>query len=157
MTVEEAKDVFSKHPAILAKLETLDAVGLGYLKLGQPSNTLSGGEAQRLKLSLELSRKQTGRALYLLDEPTTGLHFADVKRLIEVLHGLVDAGNTVIVIEHQFDLLASCDWLIDLGPAGGVGGGKIIGMGPPSAIAEIENSPTARYLRPILQRMTASS
>ena len=157
LSIDDAAEVFNNMPKVHRLLLALQKVGLGYIKLGQASTTLSGGEAQRIKLGTELARRATGKTLYLLDEPTTGLHFADVKRLIEVLHGLVDAGNTVIVIEHQFDLLASCDWLIDLGPAGGVGGGKIIGMGPPSAIAEIENSPTARYLRPILQRMTASS
>ena len=118
MTVEEAKELFAKQPAILAKLETLDAVGLGYLKLGQSSNTLSGGEAQRLKLSLELSRKQAGRALYLLDEPTTGLHWLDVQKLMDLLFRLCDAGNTLVVIEHNLDVIRLADHVLEIGPEG---------------------------------------
>lgn len=155
LSIDDAADVFNNIPKVHRLLLALQKVGLGYIKLGQSSTTLSGGEAQRIKLGTELAKRATGKTLYLLDEPTTGLHFADVRRLIQVLHGLVDAGNTVIVIEHQFDVLASCDWMIDLGPVGGVGGGNILAMGPPSVIAENENSPTSRYLRPILGRLSS--
>jgi excinuclease ABC subunit A len=155
LSIDDAADVFNNIPKVHRLLLALQKVGLGYIKLGQSSTTLSGGEAQRIKLGTELAKRATGKTLYLLDEPTTGLHFADVRRLIQVLHGLVDAGNTVIVIEHQFDVLASCDWMIDLGPVGGVGGGNILAMGPPSAIAENEDSPTSRYLRPILGRLSS--
>ena len=125
---------FSKQPAILAKLETLDAVGLGYLKLGQPSNTLSGGEAQRLKLSLELSRKQSGRALYLLDEPTTGLHWLDVQKLMDLLFRLRDAGNTLVVIEHNLDVIRLADHVVEIGPEGGEKGGHLVFEGAPNLL-----------------------
>jgi excinuclease ABC subunit A len=136
MSVEEAKEVFAKQPAILGKLETLDAVGLGYLKLGQPSNTLSGGEAQRLKLSLELSRKQSGRALYLLDEPTTGLHWLDVQKLMDLLFRLRDAGNTLVVIEHNLDVIRLADHVVEIGPEGGDQGGKLVFEGSPEELSK---------------------
>jgi excinuclease ABC subunit A len=146
MTVSEAIDVFGKHPSILSKLETLDAVGLGYLQLGQAANTLSGGEAQRLKLSLELSRKQSGKALYLLDEPTTGLHWLDVQRLMDLLFKLRDAGNTLVVIEHNLDVIRLADHLIEIGPGGGEGGGKLIFEGSPQKLARQETH-TGKFLR----------
>jgi excinuclease ABC subunit A len=130
----------------------LQEVGLGYIKVGQPATTLSGGEAQRVKLSKELSRRATGKTLYILDEPTTGLHFEDVRKLLEVLHRLVDTGNTVVVIEHNLDVIKTADWVIDLGPGGGVNGGRIIAEGPPEAIADVGVSATGQYLRPILER-----
>lgn len=146
MTVSEAIDVFSKHPSILSKLETLDAVGLGYLQLGQAANTLSGGEAQRLKLSLELSRKQSGRALYLLDEPTTGLHWLDIQRLMDLLFKLRDAGNTLVVIEHNLDVIRMADHLIEIGPGGGDAGGNLIFEGSPQKLAR-QKTPTGKFLR----------
>jgi len=135
---------------VRAKLRTLNDVGLGYIHLGQPATTLSGGEAQRIKLSTELSRRATGRTLYILDEPTTGLHFADVERLLEVLHRLVDAGNTVVVIEHNLDVVKTADWIIDLGPEGGKAGGEVIAEGTPEAVARSRRSFTGRYLRELL-------
>ena len=153
MSVEEAKDVFCKQPAILAKLETLDAVGLGYLKLGQPSNTLSGGEAQRLKLSLELSRKQAGRALYLLDEPTTGLHWLDVQKLMDLLFRLRDAGNTLVVIEHNLDVIRLADHVVEIGPEGGDEGGKLIFEGSPNLLAS-KNTHTGVFLSNHLENLT---
>ena len=146
MSVSEAKDLFVKHPAILAKLETLDAVGLGYLKLGQPANTLSGGESQRLKLSLELSRRQHGKVLYLLDEPTTGLHWNDIQKLMDLLFRLRDAGHTLIVIEHNLDVIRLADHVIEIGPVGGDKGGQLVFQGSPQEIAEIGSS-TGRFLR----------
>lgn len=146
MTVSEAIEVFSKHPSILSKLETLDAVGLGYLQLGQAANTLSGGEAQRLKLSLELSRKQSGRALYLLDEPTTGLHWLDIQRLMDLLFKLRDAGNTLVVIEHNLDVIRMADHLIEIGPGGGDAGGNLIFEGSPQKLAR-QKTPTGKFLR----------
>ena len=146
MSVSEAKDLFVKHPAILAKLETLDAVGLGYLKLGQPANTLSGGESQRLKLSLELSRRQLGKVLYLLDEPTTGLHWNDIQKLMDLLFRLRDAGHTLIVIEHNLDVIRLADHVIEIGPVGGDKGGQLVFQGSPQEIAEIDSS-TGRFLR----------
>ena len=134
MTISDAKELFLKNPSILAKLDTLEAVGLGYLKLGQSSNTLSGGEAQRLKLSLELSRKQSGKVLYLLDEPTTGLHWLDIQRLMNLLFKLRDAGNTIIVIEHNLDVIRLADHIIEIGPDGGNKGGQIINTGKPEEI-----------------------
>jgi excinuclease ABC subunit A len=145
LTVSEAKEVFSKHPAVANKLDTLDAVGLGYLKLGQAANTLSGGEAQRLKLSLELSRRQSGRTLYLLDEPTTGLHWLDIQRLLDLLFRLRDAGNTLVVIEHNLDVIRLADHVIEIGPAGGKKGGKNIFSGPPDLLAQ-ESTPTGKFL-----------
>ena len=135
MTIAEALEFFNAVPNIKAKLQTLYDVGLGYVHLGQPATTLSGGEAQRVKLSTELSRRATGRTFYVLDEPTTGLHFADVEKLLEVLHRLVDGGNTVLVIEHNLDVIKTADWIVDLGPEGGARGGRIIAEGTPEKIA----------------------
>ena len=161
MTVDEALDVFENVPAIKTKLRTLHDVGLGYIRLGQPATQLSGGEAQRVKLSAELSRRDTGRTLYLLDEPTTGLHYADVERLLAVLHRLVDHGNTVVVIEHNLDVLKTADWLIDLGPEGGEKGGYVIAEGTPEQLATKPESATGQYLRTPLakarRRTTASA
>jgi excinuclease ABC subunit A len=147
MTVAEATGFFERVPAIHERLRTLLDVGLGYVRLGQPANTLSGGEAQRIKLASELARRATGRTLYILDEPTTGLHFADIERLLHVLRRLVDAGNTVLVIEHNLDVLRSADWLIDLGPEGGSAGGQIVAAGTPEQVAASPASHTGRYLR----------
>ncbi|GIV80323.1 excinuclease ABC subunit UvrA [Litorilinea aerophila] len=152
MTVEEALDFFQNIPRIRNKLETLNAVGLSYIRLGQPATTLSGGEAQRIKLSKELSRRATGNTLYILDEPTTGLHFEDVRKLLNVLHELVNMGNTVLVIEHNLDVIKSCDWIIDMGPEGGNKGGYVVAEGTPEHIATLEQSYTGQFLRPILAR-----
>jgi excinuclease ABC subunit A len=152
MTVDEGADFFRAVPAIRDKLVTLQRVGLGYIHVGQPATTLSGGEAQRVKLSKELSRRATGRTLYILDEPTTGLHFEDVKKLLEVLHTLVAAGNTVLVIEHNLEVIKTADWIIDLGPEGGDAGGHIVATGTPEEVAQVEASHTGRYLRPYLAR-----
>jgi excinuclease ABC subunit A len=152
MTVEEAADFFKAVPAVRDKMETLKRVGLGYVKVGQPATQLSGGEAQRVKLSKELAKRATGRTLYILDEPTTGLHFEDVRKLLEVLHELVENGNTVVVIEHNLDVIKTADWLIDLGPEGGDGGGEIVAAGTPEQVAEVEASWTGRYLKPMLER-----
>ncbi len=151
MTIEEALEVFSPVPAIGTKLRTLVDVGLGYVHLGQPATTLSGGEAQRVKLATELSRRATGKTLYVLDEPTTGLHFADVEKLLQVLHRLVDAGNTVVVIEHNLDVIKTADWIIDLGPEGGTRGGEVIAEGTPEAIATSPGSATGEYLARVLR------
>ena len=151
MTVEEAMGFFENHPSLLRKLETLNDVGLGYMKLGQPSTTLSGGEAQRVKLATELSRKATGRTIYLLDEPTTGLHMADVDKLIQVLQRLTDAGNSVLVIEHNLDVIKVADWILDLGPEGGDGGGTIVAEGTPETVAAAEHSFTGQYLKKALE------
>jgi excinuclease ABC subunit A len=156
MTVDEALDVFENVPAIKTKLRTLHDVGLGYIRLGQPATQLSGGEAQRVKLSSELSRRDTGRTLYLLDEPTTGLHYVDVERLLAVLHRLVDHGNTVVVIEHNLDVLKTADWLIDLGPEGGEKGGYVIAVGTPERLAADKESATGQYLRAPLARAKKS-
>jgi len=150
MTCAQALKFFEAVPAIRTKLETLVAVGLGYLRLGQPATTLSGGEAQRVKLSKELGRRSTGRTLYILDEPTTGLHFHDIRKLLEVLHRLVELGNTVIVIEHNLDVIKTADYVIDLGPEGGEGGGKVVATGTPEEIARCPHSYTGRYLKPVL-------
>jgi excinuclease ABC subunit A len=152
MTVDEGADFFRAVPAIRDKLVTLQRVGLGYIHVGQPATTLSGGEAQRVKLSKELSRRATGRTLYILDEPTTGLHFEDVKKLLEVLHTLVAAGNTVLVIEHNLEVIKTADWIIDLGPEGGDAGGHIVATGTPEEVAAVEASHTGQYLRPYLAR-----
>jgi excinuclease ABC subunit A len=157
MSVDQAAEFFAVVPILRRKLETLRDVGLGYIRLGQSATTLSGGEAQRIKLSRELSRRDTGRTVYLLDEPTTGLHFEDVRRLLGVLHRLVDAGNTVIVIEHHLDVIKSADWLIDLGPEGGDDGGRIVAEGPPEAVAASPDSRTGRALRPVLERAQGGS
>jgi excinuclease ABC subunit A len=150
MTVEQAAEFFSAVPAIARKLQTLLDVGLGYIKLGQSATTLSGGEAQRVKLSLELSKRDTGRTLYILDEPTTGLHFHDIDLLLRVLHRLRDHGNTVVVIEHNLDVIKTADWIIDLGPEGGEGGGRVIAEGTPEEVARNKGSFTGQYLRGIL-------
>ena len=152
MTVDEAAALFENQPRIVRKLRTLQDVGLGYIRLGQPATQLSGGEAQRVKLSTELSRRGTGSTVYILDEPTTGLHFADVEKLLTVLHRLVDAGNTVIVIEHNLDVIKTADHVVDLGPAGGEAGGEVIAEGTPEEIALAPASATGEYLRPLLQR-----
>ncbi len=148
MTVSEGMEFFANIPNIVTKLETLEQVGLGYIRIGQPATTLSGGEAQRIKLSRELSKRATGQTLYILDEPSTGLHAADVKRLIAVLQQLVDNGNTVLVIEHNLDIIKVADWLIDLGPEGGDAGGYVIATGTPEEIAETPGSFTGDFLRP---------
>ncbi len=152
MTVEEAADMFKAVPVIRDKMETLKRVGLGYIKVGQQATTISGGEAQRVKLSKELSRRATGRTLYILDEPTTGLHFEDVRKLLEVLHELVEQGNTVVVIEHNLDVVKTADWILDFGPEGGDGGGEIIAVGTPEDVAANEASWTGRYLKQLLER-----
>ena len=150
MTVEEALSFFANIPAIHNKMKTLYDVGLGYMRLGQPATTLSGGEAQRVKLATELSRRATGRTLYILDEPTTGLHFADVSRLLQVLQRLVDTGNTIVVIEHNLDVIKSADWIIDLGPEGGDAGGYVIALGTPEEVANNEQSYTGYFLKRLL-------
>ena len=152
MTVEEAREFFDAIPMIARKLQTLMDVGLSYIRLGQSSTTLSGGEAQRVKLATELSKRDTGKTLYILDEPTTGLHFADIKQLLEVLHRLRDQGNTIVVIEHNLDVIKTADWIVDLGPEGGSGGGQIIAVGTPEEVANTEGSHTARFLKPMLVR-----
>jgi excinuclease ABC subunit A len=152
MTIDEATDFFAAVPSIREKFATLQRVGLGYVKVGQPATTLSGGEAQRVKLSKELSRRATGRTLYMLDEPTTGLHFHDIAKLLEVLHELVDAGNTVVVIEHNLEVIKTADWIIDLGPEGGDGGGEIVAAGPPEDVAREKRSYTGQFLKPVLER-----
>ena len=150
MSVEEGMEFVSNIPKIYRKLKTLYEVGLGYIKLGQPATTLSGGEAQRVKLATELSKRSTGKTIYILDEPTTGLHIADVHRLVDVLQLLVDGGNTVVVIEHNLDLIKTADYLIDLGPEGGDGGGTIVAKGTPEQVAKVEKSFTGQYLKPLL-------
>ena len=150
MTVEEALEFFRDLPKLANKLETLRDVGLGYIKLGQSSTTLSGGEAQRVKLATELSKRATGRTIYILDEPTTGLHTDDVRKLLEVLQKLTDAGNTVLVIEHNLDVIKSADYLIDLGPEGGSGGGTLVACGTPEEVAACEASYTGQYLKKVL-------
>jgi len=156
MSIEEACEFFKAIPAIRNKLETLHQVGLDYIKVGQPATTLSGGEAQRVKLAKELSKRATGQTLYILDEPTTGLHFEDVRKLLEVLHRLVDTGNTVLVIEHNLDVIKTADWIIDIGPEGGSGGGQIIATGTPEDIAKAKGSYTGEYLGPLLKRKSTS-
>ncbi len=152
MTVEDAQAFFQAVPSIREKMDALMRVGLGYIKVGQQATTLSGGEAQRVKLSKELARRSTGRTLYILDEPTTGLHFEDVRKLLEVLHELVDQGNSVVVIEHNLDVIKTADWIIDIGPEGGDGGGQLVASGTPEQVAEVEASHTGRYLRPMLRQ-----
>jgi excinuclease ABC subunit A len=147
MTAEEANDFFQAIPMIRQKLQTLCDVGLGYLKLGQPATTLSGGEAQRIKLARELSKRETGRSVYILDEPTTGLHFADIERLLDVLNRLTDRGNTIIVIEHNMEVIKSADYVIDLGPEGGENGGKVVGYGTPEELTQNPASYTGQFLR----------
>jgi excinuclease ABC subunit A len=150
LTVNQARNLFASVPKIVRVLDTLVAVGLGYLHLGQPATTLSGGEAQRIKLSRELAKRATGKTLYLLDEPTTGLHFDDVHKLLAVLHALVDRGNTVIVIEHNLDVIKTADWIIDLGPEGGEGGGEVVAAGTPDDIALCKASYTGQFLKKLL-------
>ena len=152
MNVEEALKFFENIPNIKRKLETLMAVGLSYIKLGQPSTQLSGGEAQRIKLATELSKRPTGKTLYILDEPTTGLHMADVDKLIQVLQKLADTGNSIVVIEHNLDVIKTCDYIIDLGPEGGDKGGKIVATGTPEEVSKVEGSYTGKYLNKILTR-----
>jgi excinuclease ABC subunit A len=156
MPVREALRLLGSHPAIRRRLQTLDDVGLGYMQLGQPAPTLSGGEAQRVKLARELARPGTGRTIYLLDEPTTGLHVADVIRLLAVLDRLVQAGNTVVVIEHNLEVIKCADWVIDLGPGGGEDGGDLVAAGPPEAVAETPGSSTAPFLREALARTSGA-
>ena len=151
MSVEEALEFFAKIPKIRRRLQTLHDVGLDYIKLGQPATTLSGGEAQRVKLAAgALARSRPGETLYILDEPTTGLHFADIEKLLEVLQRLVDAGNTVLVIEHNLDVIKQADWIVDLGPEGGEAGGEVIAAGTPEEVAEAEGSYTGQFLRELL-------
>jgi excinuclease ABC subunit A len=157
MSVEEALQFFAKIPKLRRRLQTLHDVGLDYVKLGQPATTLSGGEAQRVKLSAELSKVATGRTLYILDEPTTGLHFADIEKLLEVLQRLVDSGNTVLVIEHNLDVIKQADWIVDLGPEGGEAGGEIVAAGTPERVAEVEGSYTGQFLRRVLQQVAAAA
>ena len=152
MTVDEALEFFHNIPAIKRKLQTLHDVGLGYIRLGQGATTLSGGEAQRVKLASELQKKQTGKTFYILDEPTTGLHFDDVRQLLVVLQALVDKGNTVLVIEHNLDVIKCADWIIDLGPEGGNAGGEIVVSGTPEQVAKCEASHTGHFLKPLLSR-----
>ncbi|HBX73816.1 MAG TPA: excinuclease ABC subunit UvrA, partial [Halieaceae bacterium] len=152
MTVEDALTFFEPVPSIARKLQTLMDVGLSYIRLGQAATTLSGGEAQRVKLSRELSKRDTGKTLYILDEPTTGLHFEDIRQLLEVLHRLRDHGNTVVIIEHNLDVIKTADWLVDLGPEGGSGGGQIIATGTPEEVAEAPGSYTGMFLKPLLTR-----
>jgi excinuclease ABC subunit A len=152
MTVAQAHEFFNAVPVVERKLQTLIEVGLGYIQLGQSATTLSGGEAQRVKLSLELSKRDTGRTLYILDEPTTGLHFKDIDLLLSVLHRLRDHGNTVVVIEHNLDVIKTADWVIDLGPEGGDGGGRIIAAGTPEDIAAEPQSFTGQYLKDVLSK-----
>ena len=151
MTVEEGLEFFRNMPKIARKLQTLYDVGLGYIKLGQPATTLSGGEAQRVKLATELSKRPTGRTIYILDEPTTGLHTADVHKLIDVLQKLVDAGNTVVVIEHNLDVIKTADYIIDMGPEGGDRGGTVIAKGTPEEVAKVKKSYTGQYVKKYLE------
>src|SRR5271154_2941378 len=157
MSVEEALKFFAKIPKIRRRLQTLHDVGLDYMTLGQPATTLSGGEAQRVKLAAELCKVATGRTLYILDEPTTGLHFADIEKLLEVLQRLVDTGNTVLVIEHNLDVIKQSDWVVDLGPEGGEAGGELIAVGTPEDVAAADDSYTGRYLRPLLERRAVAA
>jgi len=157
MTVEDGLEFFKAVPVIREKMETLDRVGLSYVKIGQQAPTLSGGEAQRVKLAKELSRRATGRTLYILDEPTTGLHFEDVRKLLEVLHELVDQGNTVVVIEHNLEVIKTADWIIDLGPEGGDGGGQIVAAGTPEDVAQAAGSYTGEYLKPLLKKRSPTT
>ncbi|HGM1775903.1 TPA: ATP-binding cassette domain-containing protein, partial [Neisseria gonorrhoeae] len=151
MTVEEAREFFDAVPTVSRKLQTLMDVGLGYIRLGQSATTLSGGEAQRVKLALELSKRDTGRTLYILDEPTTGLHFADIALLLEVIGRLKGKGNSIVIIEHNLDVIKTADWIVDLGPEGGDGGGKVIAKGSPEQVAKIKGSYTGKYLKVVLK------
>jgi excinuclease ABC subunit A len=157
MPIEEALDFFAAVPAIARHLSTLVDVGLGYVRMGQSAPTLSGGEAQRVKLASELQKRSTGRTVYVLDEPTTGLHFEDIRKLLGVLHSLVDKGNTVIVIEHNLDVVKSADYVIDLGPEGGSGGGTVVATGTPEEVAAVPGSHTGAFLQPLLTAPDAPS
>jgi excinuclease ABC subunit A len=150
MTVGEANEFFAAIPPITRKLSTIAEVGLDYIRMGQPATTLSGGEAQRVKLATELSKRTNGKTMYILDEPTTGLHFADIEKLLNLMQRLVDSGNTVLVIEHNLDVIKSADWIIDMGPEGGDKGGNVVAIGPPEQIAEVKESHTGRYLQKML-------
>ena len=150
LTIEDAREFFDAVPSLARKLQTLMDVGLSYVKLGQAATTLSGGEAQRVKLAKELSRRDTGNTLYILDEPTTGLHFHDIQLLLDVLNRLADHGNSVVVIEHNLDVIKTADWIVDLGPEGGDGGGEIIAEGTPEEVAKVKGSHTGRFLKPML-------
>ena len=150
MTVEEALEFFKHVPTIQRKIQTMYDVGLSYVKLGQPSTTLSGGEAQRIKLAAELSKRSTGKTIYILDEPTTGLHFADVHKLIDILHRLTEGGNSVVVIEHNLDVIKTADYIIDIGPEGGEGGGTVIAQGTPEEVARNKSSYTGAYMKKLL-------
>jgi excinuclease ABC subunit A len=152
MTIEDSREFFDAIPAISRKLQTLIDVGLSYIRLGQAANTLSGGEAQRVKLSKELSTRDTGKTIYILDEPTTGLHFHDIQQLLIVLHRLRDHGNTIVVIEHNLDVIKTADWVIDLGPEGGSGGGQIIAEGTPEDVSEVKASHTGLFLKALLAK-----
>lgn len=152
MTISEANEFFANIPKIQRKLQTIMDVGLGYIQLGQPATTLSGGEAQRMKLAAELQKTSTGKNLYILDEPTTGLHVDDIKHLVLVLQRLVDEGNSVLIIEHNLDVIKCADWIIDLGPEGGAAGGEIVAQGTPEDVAKVEKSYTGQYLKPILNQ-----
>ncbi|NOX95360.1 MAG: ATP-binding cassette domain-containing protein, partial [Alphaproteobacteria bacterium] len=156
MTVEEGAVFFKAVPSIRDKMETLNRVGLSYIKIGQSATTLSGGEAQRVKLSKELAKRATGRTLYIMDEPTTGLHFEDVRKLMEVIQELADNGNTVIVIEHNLDVIKQADWILDLGPEGGDGGGEIIAAGTPEDVAKVAKSYTGQFLKGMLKGVSAT-
>jgi excinuclease ABC subunit A len=155
MTVEDAFEFFKNVPVVSKKLQTLMDVGLTYVRLGQNATTLSGGEAQRVKLAKELSKRDTGSTLYILDEPTTGLHFHDIEQLLGVLHRLRDRGNTVVVIEHNLDVIKTADWIVDLGPEGGDGGGTIVASGTPEDVAATKGSFTGEYLKPLVKRRAA--
>ena len=150
MTVEDAVDFFENVPSVRRKIETLNDVGLSYIKLGQPSTELSGGEAQRIKLATELSKRSTGKTIYILDEPTTGLHFADVHKLVDILHKLAEGGNTVVVIEHNLDVIKTDDYIIDMGPEGGDRGGTVIAKGTPEEVAKVKKSYTGQYVKKYL-------
>jgi len=150
MTIDEAVEFFANIPAIAPKLKTIQEVGLGYIKLGQPATTFSGGEAQRIKLATELARRSTGKTLYILDEPTTGLHTDDVKRLLDILSRLVDGGNSMIIIEHNLHVIKAADWIIDMGPEGGQNGGRVMAEGTPEQLAQDEKTPTGKYLKMML-------
>jgi excinuclease ABC subunit A len=150
LSCEEALEFFGNQPAIARHMQTLVDVGLGYVRLGQPATTLSGGEAQRIKLASELSKRSTGHTIYILDEPTTGLHFEDIRKLLTVLSRLTDQGNTVLVIEHNLDVIKTADWVIDLGPEGGTGGGRVVVEGPPEVVAACPESYTGQFLAPLL-------
>jgi excinuclease ABC subunit A len=152
MTIEDAEEFFKAVPPIRDKMHMLNEVGLGYVKVGQQATTLSGGEAQRVKLAKELAKRSTGQTLYILDEPTTGLHFEDVRKLLEVLHRLVEQGNSVVVIEHNLDVIKTADHVLDLGPGGGVRGGEVVAQGTPEEVAAVPESYTGHYLQPMLER-----